>query len=110
MPDRTNSDNAVFGADHQRCPVTGRAFEQGLGSLSHADQTANFVEDAERARAMPKPGEICSQTGRPFECGSGAHPKTAQTRQFLSEQSPAEKARRAAASEALNAMAPAGKA
>lgn len=54
--------------------------------------------------------ECCPQTGRPYECGSGAITKTAQTRNFLNELTPAEKAQRQTAFDALVAAAPAGQA
>ena len=34
MADGPNSANLVFGVDCQRCPVTGRHFEQGSGALT----------------------------------------------------------------------------
>jgi hypothetical protein len=52
----------------------------------------------------------CSQTGRLFELGSGALDFAAQTKLFLSQQSPEEKAQRAAAAAKLNAAKPSGSA
>jgi hypothetical protein len=91
MPEGPNSANLVFGADCERCPVTGRHYEQGSGALSHEAQTANFLREAGHVADMPKSGDVCPQTGREYECGSGAHTKRAQTARFLSELTPAEK-------------------
>jgi hypothetical protein len=100
----------MFGHDAERCPETGRMFEQGSGALSREQQTANFLREAGRAADIPKEGERCVQTGREYECGSGAGPKTAQTARFLDEVSPAEKAQRKEAFDALVAAIPQGQA
>jgi hypothetical protein len=112
--DTANSEKLVFNLgddpNHPRCSVTGRLFEVGSGALSHAEQSANFAREAALAADMPKPGERCAQTGREFEGGSGSLSKTAQTRQFLGELSPAQKAQRVEAYDALVAMIPEGRA
>jgi hypothetical protein len=58
MADTANSEKLVFGlgdpAVTERCSITGRLFEVGSGALSHADQSANFVREAQRAADIPK--------------------------------------------------------
>jgi hypothetical protein len=112
--DTANSEKGVFALGDPnvtaRCPKTSRLFEVGAGALPHDQQTANFVREAAREADMPKPGERCAQSGREFECGRGSLPKTAQTQQFLSELSPAQKAQRVEAYDALVAMIPEGRA
>jgi hypothetical protein len=103
-------EDLVFGVGHEKCPITGRPYEVGIGSASKDRQTANFIADRDASLDRPKEGERCPQTGREFEVGSGSLSKAAQTARFLSEQTPAEKAQRVAAFEALNAAEPAGKA
>ena len=106
----TLTEARMFGHDAERCPETGRMFEQGSGALPREQQTANYVRERDRLADMPKPGERCLQTGREFECGPGALTKTRQSAIFLSELSPADKARRQAAFDALVAATPAGQA
>jgi hypothetical protein len=110
MVDGPNAANIVFGADCARCPVTGRHFEQGSGALPHEQQTANFVRERDYVADLPKEGERCPQTGREYECGSGALTRTRQTARFLDELSPAEKASRLRAAQALSAISPVGSA
>jgi hypothetical protein len=110
MAEGPNSANLVFGGDCERCPVTGRHYEQGSGALEREAQTANFVRERDRLADMPKPGERCPQTGREYECGPGAQTKRAQTARVLSELPPAEKEKRAAAMFALAEAMPAGQA
>jgi hypothetical protein len=90
MADTANSDKLVFGLGEEieRCSRTGRAFEKGSGALSHAEQTAMYVAQAQQAADMPRDGEQDPQTGRFFETGTGCLTKTAQTRNFLQELSP----------------------
>ncbi|QQN62117.1 hypothetical protein JIR23_21195 [Bradyrhizobium diazoefficiens] len=102
--------NAMFGADCEFDPVTGRPFEKGSGALPKEDQAANFLRERDRAADMPKEGERCIQTNRAFEFSSGCLTKARQTAIFLSELSPAEKAARAAAAQHLADVVPAGKA
>jgi hypothetical protein len=83
---------AMFGHDAQRCPETGRLFEQGSGALSHEQQTANYLREAGRSADMPKPGECCPQTGREYETGSGCLTSMSQTRLFIEAMSPEQKA------------------
>jgi hypothetical protein len=110
MADGPNSANLVFGADCERCPVTGRHYEQGSGALSHEAQTANYIREAGIAADMPKHGEVCPQTGRAYETGSGCGSKTWQTKQFLAELPPEQQAQRKAAAQALHDAEPAGQA
>ena len=98
------------GVKVERCPRTGRVFEDGSGALSREQQTANFVREAAIAADMPRDGERCSQTGRFYECGSGALPKSMQTANFIDQLPPERKARRRANAEKLMAAEPAGKA
>jgi hypothetical protein len=37
-----------LGEEIQRCPRTGRAYENGSGALSHEQQTANYLREAVR--------------------------------------------------------------
>jgi hypothetical protein len=110
MADTANSDNLVFGLGNEmeRCPKTGRAYEVGSGALPHDQQTENFVRESDRAGTRPIEGERCVQTGREYECGSGSLSKERQTANFLDKLSPADKAQRAEAASALNAVLPAG--
>lgn len=94
----------------ERCPRTGRIYEDGSGALSKEEQTALFLRDAWIEADMPKPGECCVQTGRPFQIGSGARTRTEQTERFLAELPPAAQAERQAAANALFAIEPAGRA
>jgi hypothetical protein len=110
MADPTNSDNLVFGEDHERCSISGRPYENGSGALSKEAQTANFLREAGRSADMPKPGEVCAQTGRAFDTGPGAQTRTAQSARFLSELPEEQKAERRANAEALFATTPAGSA
>jgi hypothetical protein len=103
-------DKSVFGERIERCELSGRPFETGRGSLPREQQTAMFVQEAEYLADRPKDGEICPQTGREFYCAIGAPSKTIQTKKFLDELSPAQKAQRQAAFEALRDAVPAGKA
>jgi hypothetical protein len=100
----------IFGEGYECCPQTGRPYEQGVGSLSHEQQTLNFLRDRHFAADMPVDGEQCPQTGRFYEIGSGALSRTAQSRLFLQDLSPAQKKQRAEAAAALNAIPPAGSA
>lgn len=93
----------IFGQGCEYCEITKRPFEQGIGALSHEQQTAAFVRERDYLADVPKEGEICTQTGRPYEIGSGALTKTAQSRKFINDLSPTEKAQRAEAAAALNA-------
>jgi hypothetical protein len=109
MVDTANSSALVFGPGAAICPRTGRAYENGSGALSHAQQTANYLREAARDD-MPLEGECCVQTGREFECGHGAPSKAVQTKAFLAAASPADKAQRVTAAAKLNAANPAGRA
>jgi hypothetical protein len=100
----------VFGADAERCPTTGRFFENGSGALPRNEQTQMFLRQQAIEHDRPKEGESCPQTGRPYQCGVGALSKTQQTANFLSELSPAAKAQRQASANALAAVEPAGRA
>ena len=40
------AEKATFGHDAQRCPISGRVWEQGEGSLSRDLQTQNFLREA----------------------------------------------------------------
>jgi hypothetical protein len=108
MPD--NQPHQVFGVGCEFCPETGRPYENNSSSLTKEQQTANFVREREVAGTRPKEGERCVQTGREYEVGSGSLSKERQTAIFLNELSPAEKAQRAKAATALNAVQPAGSA
>jgi hypothetical protein len=110
MPEGPNSANLVFGADCELCPVTGRHYEQGSGALSHEQQTANFVREADIAAVMPKHGDVCPQTGRTYETGYGCGSKAWQTRQFLAELPPEQQEQRKAAAQVLHDAEPAGRA
>jgi hypothetical protein len=94
----------------ERCPRTGRIYEDGSGALSKEEQTALFMREAAIAADMPHSGEFCPQTGRQYEIGGGAQTKTQQTERFLDELSPAAKAQRQAAANALFAIEPSGRA
>ena len=126
MADSASADRLVFGLGEEihRCPKTGRAYEVGSGALSHAEQTANFVRERDRAADLPCAGER-GPDGRPYETGSGCLTKTAQRAMWEREADPAQAKRddeRAAAvaaaaemqrlakveADALAAMTPAG--
>jgi hypothetical protein len=107
------SRNGVLGGPPraaERCPRTGRIYEDGSGALSKEEQTALFEREAAIAADMPKLGERCPQTGRPYERSIGALSKMRQTANFLAELSPAAKVQRKADADALAAVEPAGSA
>lgn len=108
MVDPDKYASLVFGEGFERCPRTGRPFERGIGALSKSNQTAMFLREAAFNAGEPKEGETCVQTGRAFDCSNGAPTKPVQTEQFLRELSPADKAERQAAANALAAVQPAG--
>ena len=95
----------------ERCPHTGRPYEDGSGALPKEEQTALFLRDAAIAALdMPREGEVCPQTGRQFEVGLGARTRAQQTERFLAELPAEAKADRQAAANALFAIEPAGRA
>jgi hypothetical protein len=85
----------------ERCPATGRLFENGSGALPRDEQTAMFLREQAAEIDRPKEGESCPQTGRPYDCSIGARPKSEQSAVFLQQLSPADQARRRADFEAL---------
>lgn len=51
---RDNQPHQVFGDGCEFCSETGRPYERGSGSLSKEQQTAQFVQDRDRASELPK--------------------------------------------------------
>jgi hypothetical protein len=94
----------------ERCPRTGRIFQDGSGALSQAEQTAMFLRERAIEDDMPRPGESCPQTLRPYDCSIGAPTKTMQSAQFLADLPPEAKAQRQADANALFDAGPAGRA
>ena len=108
--DTNKRDLLVFGHDAERCPKTGRFFENGSGARPRNEQTEMFLRQQAAEEDRPKEGESCPQTGRPYECGSGALPKSVQSYYFLAALSSAAKEQRQENANVLAAIEPAGRA